>query len=98
MRSATPACAASRGGGRCSTTSWPRSRARARWRVRRVSRHEQERRAGLGAGMSAAVTTPPERTEPRPGAEVLVEVRQLSVEYGGERPVRAVDDVDLSIR
>ena len=48
--------------------------------------------------MSAALTTPPDRTGLRSGAEVLVEVRQLAVEYGGERPVRAVDGIDLSIR
>jgi peptide/nickel transport system ATP-binding protein len=48
--------------------------------------------------MSAVVTTPPDRVDVRAGAEVLVEVRQLAVEYGGERPVRAVDGIDLSIR
>ncbi len=48
--------------------------------------------------MSGVVTTARDRSEPRAGAEVLVEVRQLAVEYGGERPVRAVDGVDLSIR
>ena len=48
--------------------------------------------------MSGTATTPRDRTGPRAGAEVLVEVRQLAVEYGGKRPVRAVDGVDLSIR
>ena len=48
--------------------------------------------------MSGVATTARDRSEPRAGAEVLVEIRQLAVDYGGERPVRAVDGVDLSIR
>jgi peptide/nickel transport system ATP-binding protein len=48
--------------------------------------------------MSGVVTTARDKVGPRSGAEVLVEVRQLSVEYGGKRPVRAVDGIDLSIR
>jgi peptide/nickel transport system ATP-binding protein len=48
--------------------------------------------------MSGVVTTARDKADPWSRAEVLVEVRQLSVEYGGKRPVRAVDGIDLSIR
>ena len=48
--------------------------------------------------MSGVATTSRDKADPWSRAEVLVEVRQLSVEYGGKRPVRAVDGIDLSIR
>ena len=64
-----------------------RSRARAR-------SHAPETRRDRSVGL----TSPPDRTDPAPVRRSLVEVRQLAVDYGGERPVRAVDGVDLSIR
>ncbi|MFL6012897.1 MAG: ATP-binding cassette domain-containing protein, partial [Gaiellaceae bacterium] len=45
-----------------------------------------------------ALVEPERLTTARTKSDALLELRQLVVEYGAERPARAVDGIDLEIR